>query len=106
MERHQPWPCRRLCSRSCWLQLLKLKPGVNLQRQEEAREVGRGFGPGSPKDCQLPSPCRRCHDAATVVLEVAAVAETPGAVVTHAQVVPQLMGHSGGDDQDTDGVIL
>lgn len=106
LERHQPWPCCRLCSRSCRLQLLKLKPGVNLQSQEEAHEVGRGLGPTSPGDCQLPSPCRRCHDAAAVVLEVAAVAETPAAVVAHAQVVSQLMGHSGGDDQDTDRVVL
>lgn len=106
LERHQPWPCCRLRSRSCRLQLLKLKPGVNLQSQEGACDVGKGLGPSPPKACPLPSPRRRCHDAATVVPEVAAVAEAPGAVVAHAQVVPQLMGHGGGDDEDTDGVVL
>lgn len=49
LERHQPWPCCRLCSRSCRLQLLKLKPGVNLQSQEGAHEVGRGLGPSPPE---------------------------------------------------------
>lgn len=67
---------------------------------------GGGLAPAPLKACLLPSPCRWCHDAAAVMLEVATVAETPSAVMAHAQVVPQLMGHSGGDDQDTDGVVL
>lgn len=32
--------------------------------------------------------------------------QVPGAVVVHAQVVPQLMGHGGGDDEDADRVVL
>lgn len=64
------------------------------------------MAPAPPKAFLLPSPCRLCHDAAAVVLEVTAVAETPGAVVAHAQVVPQLMGHGGGDDEDADRVVL
>lgn len=106
MERHQPCPCRRLRSRSCWLQLLKLKPGVSLQSQRGAGEVGRGLGPGPLRPCLQPSPRGRCHDAAAVLPEVAAVAETPSAIMAHAQVVPQLMGHRGGNDEDADRVIL
>lgn len=60
----------------------------------------------APQTCPLPSPRGRCHDAATVVPEVTAVTEVPGAVVVHAQVVPQLMGHGGGDDEDADRVVL
>lgn len=56
MERHQPCPRRRLRSRSCRLQLLKLKPGVSLRSQRGAGEVGKALGPGPPQPCLLLSP--------------------------------------------------
>lgn len=34
------------------------------------------------------------------------MAEAPGTVMAHAQVVPQLMSHGGGDDEDADRVVL
>lgn len=54
LKRHQPSPCPRLRSRSCWLQLLKLKPGVSLRGRRGDSEEGRGAPATLPPSPRAP----------------------------------------------------